>query len=159
MADAIIAGVDPGIIHTGLVVFEFSENFRRLDTSFDVINGTNAPATRAALVRLVHPSRLGMTEVFIEKYRPRSGFGTNDQMMEANATFPAELGGTLLLNMGVKRVVTRDLLDLLGVWSFSTTTHHQDLRSAARIAVLGMLRDHYLNRGLYTYVTHRLDTP
>lgn len=159
MADAIIAGVDPGLVHTGLVVFEFSEKFRRLDTSFDVITGPDAPATRAALTRLVHPSRFGMTEVFIEKYLPRSGFATNERMMEANTTFSSELGGTLLRNMGVKRVVTRDLMQLLGVWSFSTTTHHQDLRSAARIAVLGMMRDHYLNRGLYTYVTHRLDNP
>ena len=46
-----------------------------------------------------------------------------------------------LPNMGIKRVITQDLMELLEVWSFTTATHHQDLRAAARIALLGMVKD------------------
>jgi hypothetical protein len=53
--------------------------------------------------------------------------------------------------------VTRELLELLEAWHFSTTTHHQDLRSAARIAVLGMLLDPALNNVLYLFTTDTID--
>lgn len=158
MAQAIVAGIDPGLVHTGLVVLKFTENFRRLGVSTAVIDGLDAPATQAELVKLVRPTPVDLVDVFIEKYRPRSGFSTNDRMMEANTTFPAETGGTLLLNMGVKKVVTPALMQLLDLWTFKPTTHHQDLRSAARIALFGMMRDDFLNKGLYTYTTHRLET-
>jgi hypothetical protein len=37
-------------------------------------------------------------------------------------------------------------MELLGVWKFKTPTHHQDLRSAARILLLGMFKDPQLNK-------------
>jgi hypothetical protein len=43
------------------------------------------------------------------------------------------------------------LLEVLGLWSFSTPTNHDDLRSAARILVLGMLKDEEMNQ-LLTYI-------
>ena len=96
-------------------------------------------------------------DIFIEEYRPRSGFGVNQPMMVANAEFRNELGGTLRPNTGVTKVVSRELMELCHVWSFSTTTHHQDLRSAARIALLGMMLDPALNKVLYTYATDNID--
>jgi hypothetical protein len=78
-------------------------------------------------------------------------------MMQANAEFKSELGGRLLQNTGVMQVVGKPLLQLLHVWNFGQSTHHQDLRSAARIAVLGMLLDPLLNQTLFIYVTDNLE--
>jgi hypothetical protein len=47
--------------------------------------------------------------------------------------------------MGVKKIVKPAVLITLGAWLFSTPTHHDDLRSAARIAVLGMMKDPEMN--------------
>ena len=51
-------------------------------------------------------------------------------------------------NSGVKNVVSRAMLELLNSWSFSTKSNHQDVRSAARIAILGMLKNETLNKML-----------
>ena len=77
--------------------------------------------------------------------------------MVANAEFRKALGGKLLRNMGVKKVVSKELMDLLHCWSFPTRTHHQDLRSAARIALLGMMLEPALNQVLYSYTTDTID--
>ena len=66
-------------------------------------------------------------------------------------------GSTVLPNMGVKKVVRRPLMELLGAWKFSTVTHHQDLRSAARIALLGMLKDPHMNRLLFDVVLDHIE--
>jgi hypothetical protein len=58
--------------------------------------------------------------------------------------------------MGVKKVVKSPLMELLGVWDFRLKTHHQDLRSAARIALLGMLKDDHLNKLLTDVVADHL---
>jgi hypothetical protein len=63
---------------------------------------------------------------------------------------------TVVLNTGVKKIVKRPLMELLGVWSFATGTHHQDLRSAARIALYGMLKHEPLNRLLSDVVRDHL---
>ena len=78
-------------------------------------------------------------------------------MMVANAEFRKALGGKLLRNMGVKKVVTKELMDLLHCWSFPTRTHHQDLRSAARIALLGMMLEPAIKQLLFTYSTDTID--
>jgi hypothetical protein len=53
-------------------------------------------------------------------------------------------------------VVRRQLMELVGVWSFTTSTHHQDLRSAARIALLGMLKHAVTNELLADIVADHL---
>ena len=77
-------------------------------------------------------------------------------MVSAVTEFRKELGGTVLQNMGVKKVVKSPLMELLGVWNFNTPTHHQDLRSAARIGLLGMLKDDILNKLLTDIVADHL---
>ena len=95
--------------------------------------------------------------VFIEGYRARSNFNTDQRMVSGVTEFRRELGGTVLQNMGVKKVVKSPLMELLGVWKFDQVTHHQDLRSAARIALLGMLKDDHLNKLLTTVVADHLE--
>jgi hypothetical protein len=153
-----VIGVDPGVVHTGVVMFDFDLEKRELVVAHRVVDGTDAAATRDAISDMTNTrGRFDTLDIFIEEYRPRSGFGVDQQMMVANAEFRTALKGKLLRNMGVKKVVTRELLEMLNVYRFSTTTHHQDLRSAARIAILGMLLDPALNNVLYLFTTDTLD--
>jgi hypothetical protein len=153
----IVAGVDPGIVHTGLVVLEFDVENMQYRHQHAVIDGLDAPATADALDELIRPHSRVVADVFVEKYRVRSGFSNDERMIQANKDFRIELRGHMLPNTGVKQVVSADLLRLLDIYQFPQVTHHQDLRSAARIAVLGMLLDTQHNSTLYRYVTDTLD--
>jgi hypothetical protein len=120
------------------------EDQRIVDNDYIVIAGTDTVRLQQWLAGY---QKIPNTHIFIEAYRPRSHFNTDARMTEAvNATRAALPGSIVLLNTGVKKVVKQPLMELLGVWKFSTPTHHQDLRSAARIALLGALRDDKLNR-------------
>lgn len=153
----VVVGVDPGLVHTGVVLLEFERSRRRLTTRSGVVDGLDPDATFSCIASLAAPQPVYACNVFIEKYRPRSGFAENYEMVAANKTFASKLQGDSLYNSGIKRVVKREMLEALGVWSFMTTTHHQDLRSAARIAVLGMLQDRLLNEVLYDFFIEYTD--
>lgn len=136
-----VAGVDPGLVHTGVVRLEFEPEFREITVCHTVINGPSPSQVRHAAFANFDLADHG----FIEGYRPRSNLGTDKRMVEAVQAIRQATGFKVLLNTGVKKVVKQPLMDLLGVWKFSTPTHHDDLRSAARIALLGMLKDDGLN--------------
>ena len=98
------------------------------------------------------------TATFIEQYRPRVGYAQDVRMVEAQQKFRGAMKRAKFINnTGSKKVVKRELMELLGVWKFSTPTHHQDLRSAARIAVFGMLKDDELNAVVTAVVKDHLD--
>jgi hypothetical protein len=78
-------------------------------------------------------------------------------MLNAVAEFRKETKGTVLDNTGVKKIVKPSVLQVLGAWDFATPTHHQDLRSAARIAVLGMMKDQTMNTLLADVVRDHID--
>jgi len=142
-----VAGVDPGIVHTGVVVLRLDTDKLRLHTTWRVVDGLDAAETAAWVLDMGEP------QVFIEKYRPRSHYGTDERMVKAERDFKLAMPRAVLIdNTGIKKVVTDDLLNLLELWKFALPSHHQDLRSAARIAVLGMLRDPVMNKELARYV-------
>ena len=78
-------------------------------------------------------------------------------MVTAVSEMRKATGGKVLLNEGVKKVIRPELMKLLHVWLFSTKTHHQDLRAAARIGLFGMVKDEHLNRVLADIVRDHLD--
>lgn len=139
-----VVGVDPGLVHTGVVRLVFTTSTKRIDIAHEAIAGPDA----VKVAKWAHAeARECKPHVFIEKYQPRSHFAGDARLVAAVAEMKAALPGSqVLLNTGVKKVVRKPLMELLEVWSFSTTTHHQDLRSAARIAIYGMLKDETLNR-------------
>jgi len=96
-------------------------------------------------------------QVFIEGYRPRSHFAGDQKMVTAVNEMRKMTGGMALLNEGVKKVIRPELMRLLDVWSFSTATHHQDLRSAARIALYGMVKTPWMNQVLADLVRDHLE--
>jgi hypothetical protein len=155
MYNPTVIGVDPGLVHTGIVMLDFNVEQRELTVDHAVVDGLDALAASLAVQSMA--KNTAICDIFIEKYTPRSGFQQDERMVQANSTFSTALQGRLLRNTGVKKVVTRELMELCHVWSFGTKTHHQDLRSAARIALLGMMLDTTLNKVLYTYCTDTTD--
>jgi len=97
--------------------------------------------------------------VFVEAYKPRSNFAVDTYMQESIGELKKALpSATFLNNMGVKKIVTVPLMQLLEVYNFDTPTHHQDLRSAARILLFGMIKDPVLNKLLTDIVRNHEET-
>lgn len=152
-----VVGIDPGLVHTGVVSMVFIPPKKKIYVNHEVIVGTDAALLKGIVGNWDYTCR-STAVVFIEGYKPRSNFGTDLRMVKAVNDCQAALPNSKVLNnMGVKKVVKRSFMELLGVWSFSTTTHHQDLRSAARIALLGMLKDDTMNQLLADVVRDHLE--
>ena len=136
-----VVGIDPGLVDTGVVWMTFDSADKSIYVTHEVITGPDADAVKAWMNVTGKPPA-----IFVEKYVPRMKLNSDARMVAAEAdlrrVFPK---AKFLPNMGIKRVVTQPLMSLLGVWIFPTTTHHQDLRSAARIALFGMMKDPELN--------------
>ena len=157
MTNVLVNGVDPGLVHTGLVSLVFDPDKRAVHMHHFAILGPDVKA----VANLIQPLRVGYLvhssnmHTFIEDYKPRSHFGTDTKMTKAVHDFRPL--GRVISNEGSKKIVRRQLMDLLKVWSFPTVTNHQDLRSAARIALLGMLKDDALNELLAQFVKAHLE--
>jgi len=149
-----LLGIDPGLVDTGAVLFQFETSRHSLQTSARRFDGGDATEI-AEWVASLSPQPI----TFIERYRDRGTvFTTHNAMrnleMQLREAIP---GATLLDNSGVKRIVTKDLMVALGVWKFDILTNHQDLRSAARIALLGALRVPELNQVITEHLIALLD--
>lgn len=146
-----IIGIDPGLVHTGFVVMEFDENLvlRVLPQVFD--------GNQKDLV-IAQANGFPNAYIYIENYRPRGNiYATDIPMQKLVQEFNTRIRrGKIVDNTGVKMVVGQQLMQLFGVWDFAQKTHHQDLRSAARIAIYGALKDMELNEVLFTYAQHKL---
>jgi hypothetical protein len=140
----LVTGVDPGLVDTGIVHFSFYPESKEIKV---------APTTD--LRELVYRNQ--KRKYFIEGYRPRAHMSTDKDMVELVAHIRQMCKGTVLDNTGVKKIVGQPLMELLGVWLFKQTTHHQDLRSAARIAILGMLKDEEMNELIADIVRDHLE--
>jgi hypothetical protein len=150
----VVVGIDPGIVDTGIVSLAFWPEEQRIEREFIVL-------TQATPQRVEHELRYmkwAPDHIFIEAYRPRSHFVQDKNMMLLVQGIKQETGGKTLLNTGIKSVVRRGLLELLNIWSFGVPTHHDDLRSAARILVLGMLKNPELNLILADRVRDELNS-
>lgn len=146
-----VFGIDPGLVHTGIVRLSFYDD-HSLTVKTDIVNGLDAEAVKLAV------GQERFDDVFIEKYEPRKNYGSDVRMLQGQKEIASQLDGSLLLrNMGVTRTITPELMKALELYSFKKTTHHQDLRSAARIALLGMVRDPRLNVILANVVRDYLD--
>jgi len=154
-----IVGVDPGLVHTGVVSMLFMPGTKRVRVLHKAVLGTDAHAV-ADWINLDAGGKTFRPDIWIEGYRSRSNLSSDARMIKAVADMRAVTRGKVLDNTGVKKVVKQPTMELLGVWNFATPTHHQDLRSAARIAILGMLKDPDQNRLIADIVkAHLAGTP
>lgn len=148
-------GIDPGIVDTGIVTFTFSMALKQLVIDARVVKGLDAK-TIADRAQRYGPG----LPVFIEAYRPRSNMQYDNEMVARIAEIKKAIPGSIVLNnTGVKKVVRQPLMEALGVWKFNQATHHQDLRSAARIGIYGAMKDEALNQALTSYMTDYADDP
>ena len=149
-----LIGIDPGIVDTGAVTFILDTEHLVLIVSAGKLPGSD-PAPIEEYVKL---NTRDQTFTFVEAYRDRGTvFNTHGTMRQIEAALRRSLPGVQILdNTGVKKVVTKSLMQLLGCWDFPTVTHHQDLRSAARIALYGALKDPELNSFLTQIVMKHL---
>ena len=117
-----VIGVDPGLVHTGIVMLDFNVKERELNVSHAVVDGLDSSAARKEIEQMT-PHKVYQTLVtYIEQYRPRSGYGVDERMVQANADFKRDLDGWLLRNTGVKKVVTTELMQLVHCWKFPSTS-------------------------------------
>lgn len=158
MTQITLIGIDPGIVHTGVVVASFDDVAQQILVEHVVIEGKGHPtAARAALESMGYSRNLN-TYKFIETYRERgTAYSTNPQMRKLVQDFADQFPKAVLVdNTGSKQVVKPHLLRLLGLEKFPAT-HHQDLQAAARILVYGALKDSLLNQLLSLVVRDHLD--
>lgn len=154
MSIAHVIGVDPGLVHTGCVSMLFDETHRTITVRHEVVDGPDVDSVQA-WIDSISNSR---AHIFIEKYVPRQRLNTDERMVKAEAAFLLGLkGAKMIRNTGSRQTIKPELMQLLGVWQFSTPTHHQDLRSAARVALYGMVKDPPLNAWLADIVRDTLD--
>ena len=153
-----LIGIDPGLVHTGCVSITLFPITEAIRLSSHVVAGLDVQQVK----HWVEASQALMpgvqSEVFIEAYRPRSHFDSDAAMGAAVKEMKQALPGSeTLLNTGVKKIVTPELMKVMNIWSFSQRTNHQDLRSAARIAVYGGLKDPEINPVITKLVIDHLD--
>ena len=143
-----ITGVDPGLVDTGIVRITFRDS-REWEVAAVVVHAKDYASfeeymqeASEAIDRMSEPLMLSGKQ-FVEQYRPRLKLNSDAKMLEFQThlrrAFPRAL---FVSNAGIKQLITSDFMKLLEVWNFpNLPTHHQDLRSAARIALLGAIRD------------------
>ena len=154
-------GVDPGLVDTGVVAIHIDTLARTFAPVATLAKGLDTEELTRAIERTWSPGYTYSHFTFIEKYRPRSHFNTDNRMLEGVREFSKVVDNPVVLdNTGVKKIVLPNVMKTLGLWQFSTSSHHQDLRSAAAIALLGMIKNGRLNALLYdildgTYMANR----
>ena len=170
MSHYTIVGIDPGLIHTGIVRLDVDLKQRTLTRAIGLVTGVRAESgafstaltaqeTRRALASVLHETTSAAREphVFVEGYRQRGNSNNENVYMMALIT---ELRRALhsfrpaiIDNTGVKKIVPVPMLKKLELNRFSTASNHQDLLSAARIGIYGALKNPLLNGVLYEVLT------
>ena len=159
---ATIIGIDPGLVDTGVVRFTFYQGPQRVTISSAVLpkfDPDKSPFVIRDWIRdeMVH-IRTGRPHIFIEAYRPRPGMASNVKMTDMQRSLTTAMPAAKLVNnTGIKQVITQELMELFHVWRFGMATHHQDLRSAARIALYGAVKNPALNMYVSDVVRDRND--
>ena len=170
MSHYTIVGIDPGLIHTGIVRLDIDLKQRTLTRAIGLVTGARvesgafssaltAQETRRVLASVLHGTAPAARDphVFVEGYRQRGNSNNENVDMLALIT---ELRQALhsfrpvvIDNTGVKKIVPFPMLKTLGLERFSTPSNHQDLLSAARIGIYGALKNPLLNGVLYEVLT------
>ena len=146
-----VFGIDPGIVHTGLVELNWGFHNRKLRVNARSVDGITEQSV-IELQKRIEQRMWRKSNIIVEEYRPKSHFSTDTKMVEGQAMLKLHLPSAKIINnSGVKSIVTKELLQLLDLYDWPTT-HHNDLRSAARIALLAMLRDERANNRLAEFV-------
>ena len=164
-----LIGIDPGIVDTGVISI-------RLDTIREQWNITTQVWTNVTrrdkqalvidsdfldeLTAFVYHEEMENKATFtgIEGYRPRGRDMRLDQNMQGlvQSIHGTIKGSVIVDNTGIKNVVKEPMLKLFRVNKFPST-HHADLKSAARVALKLGINNEFLNRILSDFVRDNLN--
>ena len=162
--DALIIGIDPGIVHTGIVAYgicthrpnQFPMIYRVIDTedadAEDRVKLITDGVSRfledmlPTLASLNYATEETPMLIFIEDYRSRASSNKPDaQMREIVSALRRLLPlANVVDNTGSKKIARPALMQRLGLNTFRAT-HHQDLQAASRIMIYGALKQDNLN--------------
>lgn len=166
MTTTTIIGVDPGLVHNGLVAYRIDEDHGTIEIISKVHETKDTGKDKdafgddvvEAIETFIKDAGWGEVHMFVESYRERANaFSTDSKMRRLVAKINAGIPRAKVLdNMGVKKIVNVRLMRLLGLTGFPST-HHQDLESAARIAIFGALKEPALNGLISRVVIDVLD--
>lgn len=157
-----LVGIDPGIKNTGAVAMTLTKRggFVDYDVTYEALPGSDLESIQEYCSHYAYDD-FGLEHVYVEKYRDRgTTFRTHGAMRQLEVLIKRTIPKVELIdNTGIKNIVTTEMLKLLGMWDFSDKrTHHQDIRSAARIMLYGALEVEDLNAGyLYPLITRLLE--
>lgn len=155
MNNVIITGVDPGLVHTGVVTFDLpapDDDDQTIWIKYRVFENVDEEEIADYIDK-----HTDSDYIFIEDYDMRNNFNTDKAMAGAVERLKnAVPRGQLINNAGVNTLIPSGLMRIFDVWSFPVVTNHNDLRSAARIALLGMLKDEELRKFLSNIVSEFL---
>ena len=163
-ADALIIGIDPGIVHTGIVAYAICTHrscqipmiYRVIDTE-DTDAEDRVKLITEGVSKFLEDMLPTLTSqnyavqetpmlIFIEDYRSRASSNKPDaQMREIVSALRRLLPlANVVDNTGSKKVARPELMRSLGLNTFRAT-HHQDLQAASRIMIYGALKQEHLN--------------
>ena len=162
--DALIIGIDPGIVHTGIVAYAICTHaprqipmiYRVIDTE-DADEEDRVKQITEGVSRFLEDMLPTLTFqnyateetpmlIFIEDYRSRASSNKPDaQMREIVSALRRLLPlANVVDNTGSKKIARPELMRSLGLNTFRAT-HHQDLQAASRIMIYGALKQEHLN--------------
>lgn len=134
MASSII-GIDPGVVHTGCVRVTIDPVEETITRACTVIDGLDMQAAADWVDSQPHDL------VVVEQYKVRKNFSADTDMLRAESEIKRLVPRIKVQdNYGIVKLVPIGLLQILGLWDYPMSTHHQDLRSAGRILVRGAVR-------------------
>lgn len=161
MTNITLVGVDPGLVHTGVSCLTLYPKNNMYEVETFALDSNEGPVHVAVENIIDHLSRYKGNEPYIvvEKWRERGTITNEGQAMrklesELRSVLPKDT--VFLENMGAKRLVSNKLLDLFGLYKVQAT-HHQDIQAAARIMLLGAIKNDLFNGTIYRFVTDALD--
>lgn len=168
----VLMGVDPGIVDTASVeIFLDLDNkqwglsstvwhdvtSRNPDNNREIVVSPSFTADLKADMHRVK-NRFPSSLIGVEGYRQRGKNTLQDQNMLALVQHVNKQHSACRIvdNTGIRQVVTDDTLKLFQCWTFAQKTNHQDLRSAARVALKRGIADELTNDVLTEFVLDHL---
>ncbi|TXJ06570.1 MAG: hypothetical protein E6Q27_03520 [Aeromicrobium sp.] len=131
-----LAGVAPAIDQTGIVVLDLDEDKRLATIDYTVIEQSDPVAVKEWL------GQRELDDVYIENCDPHGQIKDDDPLLKILVAIQEELPTARLLDIvGAESIVKDSTLKKMGTWTFEHNPHVQDLRSAARTALLGVMND------------------
>ena len=148
-----LVGIDPGARNTGAVRINLNDTLLTHSHEAAALPGNDSEAVKNWVGNVLHTGvPYNEIHLFGELYRNR-GTHTHQGISKLEGEIRSKVSGIQWIdNTGMKKVVTKELLELLNLWDFSTPSFHQDLRAAARIALYGALKDPRLNEVVYKII-------